>query len=188
MKRFIFLILCFFPTALFAQSNSVVLVRQEGGSIGSGVFISENRVLTCYHVLSESVTNGVNLRIEYRNNIYPVEILSFSKEDDLALLKVEEVKNVEYIGIGENLEIGDLTKTYGHPHGSWTVHSCPSILVSEDYYDCMEANVLEGMSGGPVIKDNKLVGIVSAKSAYPKLHGYKSFNVPLRRIRAFLRR
>ncbi len=143
-----------------------------GNSIGSGCVIKGNRILTNAHV----VTNATFIEVLKNGDTkkYQAEVLSICHDCDLALL---EVKDKNFFEGTKPIEIDGLPKleeevaVYGYPEGGETlsitqgvvsriehqiyVHSLQRHLAIQ-----IDAAVNPGNSGGPVIANGKLVGIV----------------------------
>lgn len=180
--KYIFLIL-FFPSILSAQVNSVCLIRTEPfltqdkreSSSGSGSFLSEKRVLTAFHVVESTIKNKTqNLRIEYKNTISPAFIIKIDKVNDLALIESENAINCSPILLSDvSPDINDELINWGHSYARWKVFKSSGPLESKVIFKhsyTPEAslwyksisNCQPGMSGGPVTKDAKLVGVISS--------------------------
>ena len=138
---------------------------------GSGCIVSGNRILTNAHVVSNSAyievqRNGVQGKLK-------AEVLAISHEADLALLSVAEpafFEGVEPVEIGGLPELLDDVTVYGYPEGgdglsvtrgvvsrievtNYT-HSWLSFLALQ-----IDAAINSGNSGGPVIRDGKIIGV-----------------------------
>jgi S1-C subfamily serine protease len=138
---------------------------------GSGCIIAGRRILTNAHVVSnaayiEVLRNGDSKK-------YVAEVVAVAHEGDLALLKVEDdkffagTKPLELDGLPALL---DSVVVYGFPEGgeglsvtkgiisrielTTYVHSWMQLLGLQ-----IDAAINSGNSGGPVIKDGKVVGI-----------------------------
>lgn len=139
---------------------------------GSGVIISEQRILTNAHV----VANAKYIQVQKNKdpNKYIAEVSFVSHEADLALLKV---KDKSFFAQTKPLLLGSLPKPYeevavfGYPMGGETLSITKGILsrVEHQIYTHAESYLLAGQldaavnygnSGGPVIAHQKIVGIV----------------------------
>jgi S1-C subfamily serine protease len=139
---------------------------------GSGAVISDNRIITNAHVVSNNTF--IQVRAYGKAKKYEAEVMALSHEADLALLRVKD--SSFYQGI-HPLEIGELPKTqqsivvYGFPMGGDTlsttkgvvsriehrryVHSRVQLLAIQ-----IDAAINPGNSGGPAISEHgKIVGI-----------------------------
>jgi len=139
---------------------------------GSGCIISEQRILTNAHVVSEStfievLKNGGVKR-------YEAEVLSIDHEADLALITIKDKSffdNTKSLEIGGLPELQKKINVYGFPMGGETlsvtegvvsriehqsyVHSGTPLLAIQ-----IDAAINYGNSGGPAISDGKIAGLV----------------------------
>lgn len=147
---------------------SVVTLKGSNGH-GSGFVISkEGYILTNYHVIE----NNNNIKILFQMGFeLPAEVLSYSEEFDLALLKVMgsgfKPLNVEM----KPCELGDEVIAIGTPSSTDLSNSVTKGIVSGKRtlengieYIQTDVSVSPGNSGGPLINENgHVVGIVSQK-------------------------
>ena len=141
-------------------------------SSGSGCVIKGNRILTNAHVVSDQTF--IQVRLYGKAEKYTAKVLAVSHESDLAILTVENsafFDDVKPLEIGELPEIQQNVSVYGFPEGGDTlsvtsgvvsriehseyVHSQIKLLTAQ-----IDAPVNPGNSGGPVIVDNRISGIV----------------------------
>ncbi len=182
-------VLCFSLQPLWAHSSvkeSVVKVyatsivqdydepwktySQETSS-GSGCIISGNRILTAAHVVADQIF--VQVRRAGKAEKYTAEVGQVAHDCDLAILKVKDPSfflGTQPVETGALVQIGDNVTTYGFPAGgdklcrtegvvsrvehTEYVHSSTSLLACQ-----IDAAINPGSSGGPVVKDDKLVGV-----------------------------
>lgn len=138
---------------------------------GSGCIIEGNRILTNAHVISNATFIQVNKSGETTK--YVAKILAVDHECDLAILTVDDknfFRNSSTIPIGGVPEPGEKVKVYGFPIGGDKLsvtegvvsrieigqysHSLRSFLMIQ-----IDAAINQGNSGGPVLKDGKIVGV-----------------------------
>jgi len=138
---------------------------------GSGCIIEGNRILTNAHIISNATFIQVNKSGETTK--YVARILAVDHECDLALLTVNDknfFRNSTAIQIGGVPEPGEKVKVYGFPIGGDKLsvtegvvsrieigqysHSLRSFLMIQ-----IDAAINQGNSGGPVLKDGKIVGV-----------------------------
>ncbi len=143
-----------------------------GNSIGSGCIIEGNRILTNAHV----VTNATFIEVLKNGDTkkYQARVFSICHDCDLALLEVEDKHFFEDT---KPLEIDGLPKleeevaVYGYPEGGETLSITQGVVsrIEHQIYAHslqrhlaiqIDAAVNPGNSGGPVIANGKLVGIV----------------------------
>jgi S1-C subfamily serine protease len=123
-------------------------------SSGTGFFIANNMILTCYHV----VKYAFNIEIIYKQNtIIQGKIKHLFPDDDLAIIELE--KNVTDCNILkfktlDTKQIGDVI-TIGFPLGSTNIKVTKGIISGfQDSFIQTDATINPGNSGGPlIIKD-----------------------------------
>jgi S1-C subfamily serine protease len=150
---------------------------------GTGFFISKNQILTCYHVIE----NSIIIDILYKNtNQIKAKIKHIFPNDDLALLEIQEVLEdvipLELKPISEK-EINDVL-TVGFPLSSKNIKITKGII--SGYQESLiqtDASLNHGNSGGPlVVKDNekyKVIGVNVSKITKAEKTG---FVVPIYRF------
>jgi S1-C subfamily serine protease len=138
---------------------------------GSGCIIAGKRILTNAHVVGDQTFIQVRKAGDPRK--YTARLESVAHECDLALLRVDDesfFSGVTPVPIGELAELKDEVAVYGFPMGgdklcitegvvsrvehSLYYHSHARLLTCQ-----IDAAINPGSSGGPVIKDGKLVGV-----------------------------
>ena len=140
---------------------------EQSQSVGTGFFILEKDsgyILTCCHVVNKSINIQITIPSMGKEK-YNAEILCVNEEYDLALLKAE-YKNNNYLEFfdSDNLEQGDSLSALGYPLGQERVKISNGILSGyEKYFLQTDAAINEGNSGGPLLKENKVVGINARK-------------------------
>ena len=148
---------------------SVVVVIAENAkgrpvSFGSGFFITEDLVATCYHVIKGS--SRVSVRIVGHKEVYEVEkVLATDKQNDLALLKMVEVKARPLLaGDDQRVAVGDDVYVIGNPEGLEGTLSQGIISgirrIRNQRYIQITAPLSHGSSGGPVLNQRgRVIGI-----------------------------
>ena len=158
------------------------MMGQESLS-GSGCIIEGNRILTNAHVVADAMF--IQVKRAGMAKKYTAEIEIVAHECDLAILRVEDKSFFDGavpIEIGELPEVGDTVSTFGFPEGGEELAFTEGVVsrVEHQSYTHSEANLLccqidaainPGSSGGPVIKDDEIVG-VSFQAAYGENIGY----------------
>ncbi len=149
------------------------IVNKPSSVSGSGCIISDSHILTSAHVVSHGAFIYVSKSGD--PNKYTADLLFISHEADLAILTVKKsefFENTKPIDI--NHELVNTRKevtVYGFPIGGETLSSTRGIVsrVEHEIYfhsvyqllmSQIDASINSGNSGGPVIVDGKLVGIV----------------------------
>ncbi|MBF8150751.1 trypsin-like peptidase domain-containing protein [Winogradskyella sp. F6397] len=147
-------------------------------SAASGFVIHEDGVIvTNYHVIApkDKFEYDGLFAIDHEGNVYVVtEVLSASKSNDLAILKVEtKGKKLNALPLAENELIGEDIYVMGHPFKN-TFFMTKGIISRKHVNSkggnpriSITAEFGLGASGGPVVNDSgQVVGVVSATRAH----------------------
>ncbi len=138
---------------------------------GSGCIIEGNRILTNAHVVSDHVF--LQVRRAGKADKYTATVEKVAHECDLAILRVQDeafFSGVTPLALGELPELRDRVAVYGFPeggdklsitegvvsrveHGKYA-HSSAYLLTCQ-----VDASINSGNSGGPVIMDDRIVGV-----------------------------
>jgi len=139
---------------------------------GSGVVISENRILTNAHVVSDNTF--IQVRSYGKAKRYEADVLSISHESDLAILRAKDPSfydGISPLKIGDLIEIQEPIIVCGFPTGGDTLSMTTGIVsrIEHQQYSHSLSDLLAiqidaamnpGNSGGPAIStDGKIVGI-----------------------------
>jgi serine protease Do len=162
-------------------------------SLGSGfVWSADGIVVTNNHVVEGASRITVNFQDGSR---HPAKLLGVDPDSDLAVLRVEDVKNLTPapIGTSSDLLIGETVVAVGNPFGlSGTVttgvvsalgRSVPSETQGRTFTDFIQtdASINPGNSGGPLLNiEGKVIGINVAIHAQAQGIG---FAIPVDRAR-----
>lgn len=145
----------------------LVLANKDGVpySQGTGFFISEDTLLTNYHV----VAGASSVKIKFPNQddfINGVKIVKASPENDLAILVTKnKFSYIEIDSVSDN-KIGGRVFTIGNPRGlegtiSEGILSGYRINDDEEFLQ-ITAPISPGNSGGPIInKNGKVIGVAT---------------------------
>ena len=150
----------------------------DSGAAGSGFFIADNKLLTCYHVISTNYEQNRRIRVEYGGKIVIAEVLKVDPERDIALLQAE-VENEKILKIAvDRPKIDAILVAKGHPKAKWNTHYTDGVLKeiqrkifnnkdgkfeSRHVYKVADIAIVGGMSGGPLLnKDNEVVGMTKS--------------------------
>jgi len=174
--------------------NPWQMTGQSSGT-GSGCIIDGNRILTNAHVISNSTFVQVRKAGEARR--YTARVYAISHLSDLAVLIVEDqsfFENSQPLKIGDLPHVRDKVAVYGFPRGGTQMsitegvvsriehtnysHSSAYLLTCQ-----IDAAVNPGNSGGPIILDNKIVGV-----AFQSITGSQniSYMIPAPLVNHFL--
>ena len=162
-----------------SSAAAAVIGRQR--AIGSGFVIdSDGYIITNAHVLSGAERVQVVLPVESadgslpgfataRSNILPARVLGVTREIDLALLKVDNVKLPALrVSPYRNVRQGELVLAFGSPEGlrnTVTLGVVSSVARQTDpdspmVYIQTDAPINPGNSGGPLVNvDGEVVGV-----------------------------
>lgn len=168
----------------FAQGQEA-LVRiyatlSNGRSQGSGFFTSnDGQIITAYHVIQGA--KAIEVRSEKLGTFTNIRVDSISPDYDLAVLQVLNSGETPFVNLTEYApSIQDDLQVQGYPVGApyqliRTSATQPGFVQTSDYNNIrgerlfawnvqvipLGAIVFSGMSGGPVICRNRVIGILS---------------------------
>jgi S1-C subfamily serine protease len=139
---------------------------------GSGCIIDGNRILTNAHIVSDQSFVQVRRHGEARK--HTARVLAVSHAADLALLTVEDsqfFQGIAPLPIGALPEAQQQVAVYGFPEGGDTLSITRGVVsrIEHDAYAHSSINLLavqidaainSGNSGGPVISDQRISGVV----------------------------
>jgi S1-C subfamily serine protease len=147
--------------------------QMEGqrSATGSGCIIEGNRILTNAHVVADATF--IQVKRAGTAKKYTAEINIVGHECDLAILKIKDsafFKDTAPIEIGELPHVRDEVATYGFPAGGEELAITEGVVSRVELQDyshsrarllsCqIDAAINPGSSGGPVIKEDKIVGV-----------------------------
>ena len=163
----------------------------QNGSIskvyGTGFIFSKDKslVLTCAHCVEDCVQ--INVKIPSLNEKqYEAKVVSICHLYDIALIKILDFKekNIVNFPINKNglnkIKAGDKVQVYGYPLGFSNIKITEGIVSGHQFSQYqVDCPVNGGNSGGPLIHDNKIVGIVSSKFLFAE---NTSFVIPIERF------
>ncbi len=162
---------------------------------GSGCIISDERILTNAHVVSDATF--IEVRKADSPKKYNATVKFIAHDCDLAVLEVEDkdfFKGCTALELGTTLHISDVIKAYGFPRGGNKITATTGIISriekrlyahSRRYYLLAQtdAAINPGNSGGPILKNDKIVGIAVQTQSGQNI----SYMVPLPMIQRFIK-
>jgi S1-C subfamily serine protease len=173
---------------------------------GSAFCVGKNMFLTCAHVVAPYDKNGIasvrgfgadrTLRLSQEGRAYDAELVDYNLQWDIALLKAKI--DVDSFNISKGDFVGDDILAIGSPHG-FENNVTEGIISSQDKevygyagaptYTFVDANILPGNSGGPIIKerDGSVVGLVTLIVSQEGLYGLNAA-LPANYIENFLKK
>ncbi|MBR0502590.1 MAG: trypsin-like peptidase domain-containing protein [Paludibacteraceae bacterium] len=150
---------------------------QNMKSCGSGILISNNIVVTNYHVIDNANNIEISLQIDGIYETYKAKVLCVDKTNDLALLCIKDEKEIKLqappFTISNNIsDVGTSIFTMGYPLSTALgkeVKITDGIISSKTGYQGdivtyqISAAIQPGNSGGALFdKNGNLVGITNA--------------------------
>lgn len=140
---------------------------------GTGFLISENGyIVTCYHV----VEGSKEIFVEIKDKDYPAQLVSFDKENDIAILKVKNITfDTLYIKFNDKpIQVSEEIFTLGYPlalagMGNKIKYVDGKISSKTGYNNSIHSfqttlPVQPGNSGSPVFnQQGQLIGLINAK-------------------------
>ncbi len=139
--------------------------RQTG--LGTGFIISsDGYICTNHHV----VAGMDKVKVKIKDKFYDAKIVGSDKYIDIALLKIDNVKNLKpvYFGDSDKIKVGDWAIAIGNPFGldkTFTVGVISAVARTEvdqmgNSHIQTDASINPGNSGGPLINlDGEVIGI-----------------------------
>jgi S1-C subfamily serine protease len=134
-------------------------------SIGTGFFINDDGyILTCSHVVAEAKKIHITIP-NYGKEKIEVEIVGICPDLDLALLKTINFKNEDYYQLHEtdiiyNINPGGDVYAIGFPLGQDNIKYTKGIISGrQNTLIQTDTPINRGNSGGPLLLDNKVIGI-----------------------------
>ena len=149
--RVLILSLFFCLTACAEGIQLKAIRKSEKGTItawGSCVYIEKFKLVTCFHTLD----GAEEIYIKVKDGWAGVTILKFDKENDLALIETKVKGDAVDL-----LPLPELTIS--------AAHEDKPIRTTKATLNCaiIRADVSEGSSGGPLLADGRIAGLILAK-------------------------
>jgi hypothetical protein len=168
----------------FAQAQEalvrIYVTLSNGRSQGSGFFTSnDGKIITAYHVIQGA--NAIEVRSEKLGTFTNIRVDSISPDYDLAVLQVLNSGVTPFVNLEDHAPSNqDDLQVQGYPVGApyqliRTSATQPGFVQTSDYNNIrgerlfawnvqvipLGAIVFSGMSGGPVVYRNRVIGILS---------------------------
>ncbi|MBT4702747.1 MAG: trypsin-like serine protease [Rhodospirillaceae bacterium] len=149
-------------------AESVVIVHNLNGSLGSGFYVNDDLVLTNYHVVEES--SFVELTLKNGKETFG-KIIAKDVRLDLALIRTQHRGEPVKFHHGNDIEVGATTFAIGHPKGlefSVTRGIVSAIRAHKNvvfgggkdvYFVQTDTPINSGNSGGPLFLDGQVIGV-----------------------------
>jgi serine protease Do len=154
----------------------------QGKSVGSGFFIdNKGHILTCNHVVSDSIKIFVNIPDGGKKS-YRARIISLYPQLDIAVIKIHDYQNKHYIKLGSSDEckMGSDTIAIGYPLGDETVKTTKgTVSGKKNHLIQTDTTINPGSSGGPLLNTQyEAIGVNSSKMTGQSTEG-TSYIVPI---------
>jgi serine protease Do len=174
--------------------DSVVVVYNPQGSVGSGFFVRPDMVLTNYHVIENS--KFVEMKLYDGQETFG-KVVKTDVRLDLALVRVQQRGKPVRLYNKRTVDLGVASEAIGHPNGlNFTITrgvvSAPRKLPStfalggkEILFVQTDAAINPGNSGGPLFIEDEVVGMNTQKLAKVEVEGL-GFAIHFSEINAFM--
>ena len=164
-------------------------------STGTGFFIKKNYILTCYHVIKDSIKISISHHTTHKKKIH-VSVHSIYPDDDLAVLFINNDNLPSSINFDTKIPIYVIDKNLnddnnnvdviGYPLNSKVLKQTKGIL--SGYQESLfqtDATLNPGNSGGPLIWNNKIIGINAAKLSSEQVDNV-GYAIPIQRFLIYM--
>ena len=142
-------------------------IKGNRSASGTGFFIdNEGHILTCSHVVRRASYVYIEIPKEGKKQ-YKAHVLGICPHFDLALVKIENYKNILHCNLHEGHDLtikpGDETYALGFPLGQDNLKVTKGIISGQQHnmYQ-IDTPINPGNSGGPLIKNNLVIGVNGA--------------------------
>lgn len=155
-----------------ARFDSVVVMNNPKGMLGTGFFVTPDLVMTNYHVIE----GAQFIEMKLYNGLETFgKVVKTDVRLDLALVKVQTRGTPVNLFEGNNLDLGATVEAIGHPKGlTFTitrgivsaVRKKPSIYAvggKDVLFVQTDAAINPGNSGGPLFLGDKVIGVNNNK-------------------------
>lgn len=162
------------PSELLRAATASVSVRGEADAISGSAFLisADGYLLSCWHVVGgeEGAYPDILIRLEYNGKTYPASVIAYTRDTDLALLKISPEEELPFLEPSDApVSDGERVWCAGYPQGVAYMVMEGGIL-NADYtdsrgYSCMLiTRILNGQSGGAVLNEyGQLIGYARAR-------------------------
>lgn len=157
-------------TANDPRFDSVVVIYNPGGGLGTGFFVQPDIVMTNYHVVGEG--EFVELKMHDEQETFG-KVIARDAGLDLALVRVQSRGKPVKFYQKNKIELGKTVEVIGHPKAyefsitrgvvsairkekSIVLNAGPDILHIQ-----VDASITNGNSGGPVFMGDRVISVVS---------------------------
>ena len=134
-------------------------------TIGTGFFIKPKIILTCAHVVENAKTLYYTIPT-ISDKKYKLKILGLAPDIDIAILLSIDYESPHILSLtnSDNIKLEDSIITIGFPLGQDKIKITKGIISGVQFSNIqIDSAINGGNSGGPLILNNKVIGIVSSK-------------------------
>ena len=184
-------------------------IKNGDDLLGTCFLINKRKIISAYHVI-EKITDLNELNVEIVNKKIPVKVYYWNSEIDFLILDIaEEIEaDIEYsdIYLTTCIECGDKWESAGYP----VVYSCEGEEENEEsdrqylkgdinriievgiadielnIYDQRHDAEWEGMSGAPLIIDNRIMGVIIVERKSMLLSKLKCISMEEHRLKMYM--
>lgn len=152
-------------------------------AVGTGFFINnQGYILTCYHVIDKSYKLEITIP-GIGQNKYDAEIISIYPERDIALIKIKNHTNTDYLKLGSS----DLIKPTDRVNAVGYMLASDQLKITAGTISGYNNNIIQtdtvinsGNSGGPLLNDKfEVIGINVSKIVSYGVEGV-NYAVPIK--------
>lgn len=139
---------------------------------GTGFFITDNIIITAYHIIMDEVINEDEIQIfSIDGKLQKCKVLTFDEENDICLLTCQ-FENKIYLPLYITpIRINENWESYGFPYqgeqNGLRIYGTINELIDNEKYDftlnCNEIDKnynYEGLSGSPLVSSGKVIGVI----------------------------
>jgi len=176
--------------------ESVVIINNPKGSIGAGFFISDELIITNYHVIEGA--KYVEIKLFNGQDTFG-KIIDYDIRLDLVLIKAQARGIPLEFYQEKTIELGRTVEAIGHPKGlefsitrgivsgSRKIKSTYAPNSKQVDFIQTDAAINPGNSGGPLFIDNKVIGVNTQKLAAVAIEGI-GFAIHHSEVSSFIKR
>ena len=164
---------------------------QRKSAIGSGFYVSENLLITNYHVVSEKIQADAQYQLVANvadAGLQPLDIIAVDVINDLALLRIPLAQDNQFKLAAQLPAQGEQVFSLGNPHdlGMVVVPGTFNGFKQQSFYPRLHVtgSINPGMSGGPSVNlQGEVIGVNVATAG-----NQIGFVVPVAQVAALLQR
>jgi serine protease Do len=152
-------------------------IKGNRSASGTGFFIdAKGHIMTCSHVVQDASHVYVEIPSEGKRR-FKANVLGICPFFDLAIIRIVDYQNTEYCELcnetDDEIKSGDETYALGFPLGQDNLKVTKGIISGQQHnmYQ-IDTPINHGNSGGPLIKNNLVIGVNGAGIMFANNIGY----------------